>query len=271
MKLFLTEPFATKWQNLDPFKEVFTLTGKIYRDMGDRCTKRIEVEGSVYFIKIHTGVGWKEILKNLLCLKKPILGAINEYEAINRLSELGINTMVVRAYGSSGWNPATRISFIITEALEPTAPLDEVYNSNTLEDLDINQRRKLVKRLAKITRIMHENGMNHRDYYLCHFLIEATEETEKNIFIEQVISLIDLHRMQIRKRTPKRWRHKDLSALYYSAINSGFNQRDAFCFMREYKQGFLKQIINDDPSFWESVKLEAKNLHDKGVRKGYHT
>jgi len=39
MKLFLTEPFATKWQNLDPFKEVFSLTGKIYRDMGDRCTK----------------------------------------------------------------------------------------------------------------------------------------------------------------------------------------------------------------------------------------
>ena len=25
MKLFLTEPFATKWQNLDPFKEVFSL------------------------------------------------------------------------------------------------------------------------------------------------------------------------------------------------------------------------------------------------------
>ena len=224
MKLFLTEPFATKWQNLDPFKEVFSLTGKIYRDMGDRCTKRIELE-------------------NLLCLKKPILGAINEYEAIIRLSELGINTMVVRAYGSSGWNPATRVSFIITEALEPTAPLDEVYNPSTLKDLDINQRRKLVKRLAKITRIMHENGMNHRDYYLCHFLIEATKETKKNIFIEQVISLIDLHRMQIRKRTPKRWKHKDLSALYYSAINSGFNQRDAFCFMREYKQGFLKQII----------------------------
>ena len=70
--------------------------------------------------------------------------------------------MVVRAYGSNGWNPATRISFIITEALEPTAPLDEVYNPGTLKDLDINQRRKLVKRLAKITRIMHENGMNHR-------------------------------------------------------------------------------------------------------------
>ena len=83
------------------------------------------------------------------------------------------------------------------------------------------------------------------------YILNTSSAEYGDIFIEQVISLIDLHRMQIRKRTPKRWKHKDLSALYYSAINSGFNQRDAFCFMREYKQGFLKQIINDDPTFWE--------------------
>jgi heptose I phosphotransferase len=271
MKLFLTDPFAKKWENLDPFKEVLTLTGKIYRDMGDRCTTRIELDGSVYFVKIHTGVGWIEIFKNLLCLKKPIIGAKNEYEAISKLNELNINTMIVRAYGSNGWNPATKKSFIITEALEPSVPLDELCSPSTLKNIGVLQRRKLVKRIAEITRVMHENGLNHRDYYLCHFLIEDTNKSQKFFSIEQTISLIDLHRMQIRKRTPRRWKHKDLSALYYSAVNSGFNQRDAFCFMREYKRGFLKQILNDDPSFWESVKLEAKNLHHKGVRKGYHS
>jgi hypothetical protein len=33
MKLFLAEPFASKWQHLDPFKEVFMLSGETFRDM----------------------------------------------------------------------------------------------------------------------------------------------------------------------------------------------------------------------------------------------
>ncbi len=82
MKLFLAEPFASKWENIDPFKEVFLLAGEIYRDMGDRCTSRFEVDGKAYFVKTHTGVGWLEIFKNLFCLRRPILGAENEYQAI---------------------------------------------------------------------------------------------------------------------------------------------------------------------------------------------
>lgn len=52
-----------------------------------RRTLRIEVAGQGYlFVKIHRGVGWKEILKNLLSLRLPVLGAGNEWRAIARLA-----------------------------------------------------------------------------------------------------------------------------------------------------------------------------------------
>ena len=271
MKLFLAEPFASKWQHLDPFKEVFMLSGETFRDMGDRCTSRFELDGKAYFVKTHTGVGWIEILKNFICLRSPILGAENEYQAIVSLSELGVQTMTVKAFGSNGWNPANRKSFLITEAIEPTQALDEYCNPESLVNMGPFQRRSLVRRLAKISRTIHENGVNHRDYYLCHFLISVSGEHSKDSVAKKPISLIDLHRAQIRKRTPRRWRHKDLSALCYSANRAGFDKRDMLCFIREYKQISLREVLKNNQGFWKSIVIEAKSLHHKGLRKGYHS
>ena len=64
MKLFLAEPFASRWEDNDPFQAAFSLTGETYRDMGDRCTTRFEFDGGAYFVKTHSGVGFGEILKN---------------------------------------------------------------------------------------------------------------------------------------------------------------------------------------------------------------
>jgi heptose I phosphotransferase len=82
--------------------------------------------------------------------------------------------------------------------------------------------------------------------------------------------VIDLHRVQIRRRTPRRWRHKDLAALYYSARRVGFDERDVWCFLRAYKQQSLSQVLAEGGSFYRSVKREADHLHSKGIRKGYH-
>jgi len=270
VKLFLAEPFATHWADKDPFQAAFSLTGETYRDMGDRCTTRFEFEGEAYFVKTHSGVGIGEILKNLLYLRVPVLGAENEYRAIGRLNELGVETMTATAFGRTGWNPSSERSFLITEALEPTEPLDEYCNPQMLSDMGVSERRALVRRLARISRTLHDEGVNHRDFYLCHFLLDLSEKYESVPVSKRPIYLIDLHRVQIRHRTPRRWRHKDLSALYYSARRVGFDQRDIFCFIGEYKQQPLRQAIDDGKGFWLSVINEAGKLYDKGVRKGYH-
>ena len=73
----LDEPFRTLWAGRDPFAAVEALQGEVFRELEARRTLRTEVAGRGYFVKIHRGVGWGEILKNLMCLRLPVLGAGN--------------------------------------------------------------------------------------------------------------------------------------------------------------------------------------------------
>jgi len=54
------------FKNEDPFKVLPTLEGTSFRNITNRQTKRVEINGQPYFLKYHHGVGWKEILKNLI-------------------------------------------------------------------------------------------------------------------------------------------------------------------------------------------------------------
>lgn len=270
MKLFLDEPFASLWEGSDAFEQAFSLSGETYRDMGDRCTSRFEVGGKGYFIKTHSGVGVAEMIKNWVYLRRPVLGAGNEYEAILRFKSLGVDTMTAVAYGERGSNPAQQQSFLITEALEPTQPLDEYCTPSVLKTMGPGQRRALVRRIADIARQLHDNGVNHRDFYLCHFLLDTHQEVSHLPPSQRRIYMIDLHRAQMRDRTPRRWRMKDLSALYYSAKRVGFDQRDVLAFLKHYKQQSLHQVVSENASLWAAVEKDAKKLYIKGVRKGYH-
>ena len=87
MKLFLAEPFKSLWAGRDAFVEVEGLSGEVYRELEGRRTLRTEVDGRGYFVKIHRGIGWGEIAKNLATAKLPVLGAGKEWDAIERLHE----------------------------------------------------------------------------------------------------------------------------------------------------------------------------------------
>ena len=86
MKLMLAEPFKSLWAGRDPFAEVEGLQGEVYRELEARRTLRTEVDGNGFFVKIHRGIGWGEIFKNLFTAKLSVLGAGQEWRAIQRLS-----------------------------------------------------------------------------------------------------------------------------------------------------------------------------------------
>ena len=125
MKLVLKPPFERLWAGRDAFVEVEALKGEVYRELEGRRTLRTEVDGEGYFVKIHRGIGWGEIVKNLLTAKAPVLGAGQEWAAIQRLHEAGVPTMTAVAFGERGCNPASQHSFIITEELAPTISLED--------------------------------------------------------------------------------------------------------------------------------------------------
>ena len=111
------------------FEKVFTLEGEDYRLVKARRTFRFEIDGNGYFAKIHHGIGWKEIFKDLTQFKMPILGAENEYRAIRHLEEINVETMSCAAYGKRGKNPARQESFLITDELANMISLEDFVNA----------------------------------------------------------------------------------------------------------------------------------------------
>jgi heptose I phosphotransferase len=110
---------------------------------------------------------------------------------------------------------------------------------------------------------MHDLGMNHRDYYLCHFLLDKGFAVHNEITDETSLFLIDLHRAQIRKSVPTRWKIKDLAGLYFSAIDVPLTQKDLFRFIRSYSGRSLKETLTKDANQWSRVVHNAEKLYGK--------
>ncbi len=239
------------------FESMMRLTGENFRDQPGRQTLRVKLGDNNYFIKKHTGVGWREIFKNLLQLKKPVLGARNERLAIEKLDKIGIAVPKVIAYGEQGSNPARRRSFVLLQELAPVISLEQLAERWRATPPSPVFKRQLIKEVARIARLMHENGVNHRDFYICHFLLDISAANEK----QPTLYLIDLHRAEIRQHLPERWIIKDLAGLYFSSINSGLTRRDYLRFIQQYRNMSLREITARENNRWRKVKLRGERLY----------
>jgi heptose I phosphotransferase len=260
----LDQPFRTLWAGQDPFAAVEALEGKVVRALDGRRTFRTEVAGRGYFVKIHRGVGWGEIFKNLLSARLPILGADNEWFATRRLAELGVDSLHAVAFGQRGSNPARRHSFIITEELAPVINLENFTRAWPQQPPLPALKRALIQRVATMARRMHEGGVNHRDLYLCHFLLHL-DPAPRSTSLR--LSLVDLHRAQIRTQTPRRWRNKDLAALHFSSLTIGLTLRDRLRFLRIYFARPLREIMNTEAALLGHLKTESVRLLKRYQRK----
>lgn len=265
MKLVLAEPFKSLWAAADPFEAVEQLQGEVYRELENRRTLRTEVAGRGYFVKIHRGIGWPEIAKNLLTAKAPVLGAGQEWRALQRLHQAGVPTMTAVAYGERGSNPATQHSFIITEELAPTISLEDFAAPWPQQPPEPRLKRALIAEVARMTGVMHRAGVNHRDCYICHFLLH----TERPVTADQLrLSLIDLHRAQVRDQVPRRWRDKDLAGLYFSALDIGLTRRDKLRFLRVYFSQPLRRTLAEEAPLLARLERKAARLYARRVRYG---
>lgn len=268
MRLILAEPFKSLWAGKDAFEQVENLQGQVYRELEARRTLRTEVNGKGYFVKIHRGVGWGEIFKNLVTARLPVLGAGQEWQAIQRLHEVGVSTMTAVAYGERGGNPAQQHSFIVTEELAPTIDLEQLTMGWSDQPPAPTLKWALILRVAQMTGRMHGAGVNHRDCYICHFLLHTDTPFDAKDFR---LSVIDLHRAQVRHAVPKRWRDKDLAGLYFSALDIGLTRRDLLRFLKVYfgvvDSRPLRQILQDEAALLRWLQGKADRLRSRYTRK----
>ena len=233
--------------------------GDVYRHKEGRKTLRFEYNGRSYFLKLHLGIGWTEIAKNLLQMRLPVLGAINEYLAVAALERAGVDTLSVAAYACRGRNPAAMQSMIVTDELAGTVSLEDYCADWISAPPDPRIRMRLILKLAKSARLMHCAGINHRDFYICHFHLDESSLADAT----PRCYLIDLHRAQIRSHTPRRWQVKDLAGLYFSAMNCGLTRCDLLRFMHHYSEGGLRQALGQDAAMWRQVTRRAAQLYRK--------
>ncbi|MBW1923546.1 MAG: lipopolysaccharide core heptose(I) kinase RfaP [Deltaproteobacteria bacterium] len=247
------------WEGRDLFQKVFSLQGRVYRTQKGRRTLRFTQQGRAYFAKIHEGVGWREIFKNLLAARLPVLSARNEWRAIRRFETVGIPTTPLVAYGMRGLDPARLQSFVITREIQGAVSLEDLCRDWPQRPPAPRLKRDLILGVAGIARTLHENGMNHRDFYLCHFLVREGREPGGGL----PLYLIDLHRVQIRKTVPTRWRVKDVAGLYFSAMEAGLTRHDLLRFVRAYEARPLQKCFAENGVFWRRVEKKALALYKK--------
>ncbi|MDY6862356.1 MAG: lipopolysaccharide kinase InaA family protein [Thermodesulfobacteriota bacterium] len=113
-------------------------------------------------------------------------------------------------------------------------------------------KKKLIKSLAGLTFKMHKAGFNHKDFYLCHILINMDDKGESfRLYI------VDLHRANLNGRVKLYFRIKDLAALNYSAPKGIINRSDKLLFYKAY-QGKGNYTLYDKFVIWCILKKSQK-------------
>jgi UDP-glucose:(heptosyl)LPS alpha-1,3-glucosyltransferase len=272
--LYIINELRQALKGEDSFYDVMNIDGKVYREALGRRTLRFTRGKKDYFLKMHTGVGWGEIIKNLTYLRAPVVGALNEWHGVHRLKDLEIDTMTVAAYGIRGRNPATKHSFIVTEALPTETSLEDFcadWKHNPPKTLkEVRLKRWIMNKVVETARVIHENGANHRDFYLCHFLLDVHFGADQQVDSESKLYLIDLHRLQMRRKTPERWAVKDIAGLYYSSKDIGLSKHDLLRFMTLYRGKPLREILQTERAFWNKVVSRGNKLYESEKRKALH-
>lgn len=259
-KVFLFQELQDKFLTSSVFDEVLKLQGETARDMHSRKTIRFFHGDQYYYVKIHFGIGWREIFKDLIQGRWPVLGARDEFRAILRLHTLGIDTLNCVGFGEQGLNPAHRKSFVITREISHAISLEDLSKTWHTSPPSFKFKRYLIAKIADIARTLHNHGLNHRDFYLGHFLWVG--EQAHPFLKKNALYLIDLHRVQLRKHTPERWRIKDLGGLYYSALNTPLTRHDLLYFVKKYHEKPLKVIFSTEKEFWDKIFEKAHYLQE---------
>jgi heptose I phosphotransferase len=264
MKITLNKKLDVDLRNNKSFKQIMRMQGEIFRAVKNRQTIKFELNNHSYFIKKHFGIGLIEIIKTLLKLRVPIISATNEVRAIECLAKQNLLTPQIVGFGIKGINPANKQSFIITE---------EIKNITGLRDIAINWQKAppsfalknaLIHEVARITHIMHNAGINHRDLYLAHFLLklEALNALNQNKLqnLRNQIYIFDPHRAQQRKKIPLRWIIKDLSSLYFSCLDIPLSKKDIFRFLKIYYKTNLRFIFKQHSTTLSKIEQKAYKL-----------
>jgi len=196
------------------------------------------------FLKRHHVRTWRSWVRAKLGLGPGETPGRLEVRNVDRLVRSGIDVMDVLAFGER-LRPDGRVeSFLLTHALEGYVELQHFLRRRFLPRDPGCLRRadpelgRLLRLLADIVRRFHESGFNHRDLYCCHFFVREPRRGQFEI------RMIDLQRVQRRRRGRRRWIVKDLAQLAWSTPHDRISCTQKLAFMRRYLGGERLRVVD---------------------------
>ena len=261
--IYIRQDLRQLFENFRTIDDFLRIEIETVRDFKNRKTGRFTLGQKSFYIKKHFPAGLGAVLNELFHLRKPHIGAAHEKSALDRLAELGIDTMKVAAFGHDDAPITKQRSFLITDELADVDSLEDICARWPQQPPPPQFEKALIEKVACIARTIHSNGMNHRDFYLCHFLLDTAGGPQAYQNCPPKVYLIDLHRLQQRSSLPFRWQVKDIGGLYFSAMDIGLSRRDVFRFIRSYTRVPLRKTLTDNKRFWRAVRRRAVRTYRK--------
>lgn len=148
---------------------------------------------------------------------------------------------VPRAVAAGEWlRPGGRLqSFIAIEELADMLPLHQAVPTaeQRLDSVQFQRWKDgLNAELVRLSLALHNRGVFHKDWYLCHFYIERRDTEQVPPDWTGRVHVIDLHRLSWH-RIFRPWRRaKDLAQLLYSSDVPGVTDADRRSFWEQYRK-----------------------------------
>jgi heptose I phosphotransferase len=135
--------------------------------------------------------------------------------------------------------PWTRFqSMLAIEELAGMLPLNEAVPraATQLSPADFRRwKRTLAIEVARLVCRLHQTRHFHKDLYLCHLYILASDTQSLPAKWQGRVHVIDLHRLAHHPVTWRIWQVKDLAQLLYSSEINGIDGHDRAAFWRIYR------------------------------------
>lgn len=152
--------------------------------------------------------------------------AERELRVSEALTGLGVRVPQVLAWAkSNGDGTEASAVFLSSVAGQPA----DQYIARLAEEGHVSTQRLrwLARSMSECARRFHAAGWRHRDFYLCHWFVQETQEGFD-------LALIDLQRVFRPRWFPERWRIKDLAQLNSSTPPETVSHFSRLRFFRSY-------------------------------------
>jgi heptose I phosphotransferase len=238
--------------------------GETIKQIKARSVIRFEIRHHdikrTFYIKRHNSefIGLSRLFSRLFSRRSLSQGRL-EFENICDFRKYNLPTVVPVVAGEKFSHFFWTKSFLITEDFSPFISLEALLENQPqffLGPKGENRKHILLKEVAVLARIMHQNGFNHRDFNATHILLNYNNESD----IPQ-IALFDLQRVEKRKYFRFRWKIKSIARLNYTLPDDIFNIKDRIYILLSYKDKKSFNFLDRMQWFWIERKTAKIKRH----------